>query len=396
MSTDDQELQELLGEPSVVDRAPPQLIPWGWRVFLGLLLGFDVVCLLIGRVPWSGGEHGLGRDDLVLAILVGLALGALIALLAEAVAASRAAQIGLTAEEAALAADELSILTRPRRPGRMSFVLLGAVICVLCALFAKFAFKDASLPAATVFVGLHVVTGLAIPVLWRKFTQANYAFEVWVDQKNAAFDEQAAKRAAGHQERLDDITRRIHEAEDGLRERLDRMPRSAPPWYLVPEAMWVPLGLAVVLDLILLFSPGARAIALDIQNASVLRLIWGVLALAIQGCVLIGIIWGFLSWYYMAVSDQISRQWAGRDWSGGLGAVAIELLMAGMTVAILAALLAGWMPRFVVWNLLAPAFLLVGVLRDIRDTAEEHYLRTLKKHAAEAGPTPADDEEAEE
>lgn len=396
MSTDDQELEDLLGEPLVVDRPPPQLIPWGWRIFLLLLFGFDLVCLLIGRVPWSGGEEGLSRADAVLAIVVGLGLGALIALLAEAVAVSRAARIGLTAEELALAADELSILTRPRRPGRMSFVLLGAAICVLCALFAKFAFKGAGLTSATVFVGVHVVTGLAIPVLWRKFTRANEGFEAWMDDKNAPFDEEAAKRAAAHRERLGDITRRIHEAEDRLRERLDQMPRIAPPWYLVPEAMWAPLGLAILLDLILLFSPGARSVAVGVQDASVLRLAWGMVALAIQGCVLVGIVWAFLSWYYVAISDQVSRQWAGRDWSGGLGAVAIELLMAAMAIAIIASLLAGWGPRFVVWNLLAPALILTGVVRDIRDAADEHYQRSLKKRAAEAGPTPEDEEEAEE
>jgi hypothetical protein len=393
MSTDDQELEELLAEATTVDRPPPQLIPWGWRAFLIVLLGFDLVCLLIARVPWSGGEQGLGRADAVLAIVVGLGLGALIALLAEAVAASRAAQIGLTVEEAALAADELSILTRPRRPGRASFVMLGAVVCVLCALFVKFAFKGAGLPTGTVFVGLHVVTGLAVPVLWRKFALANEAFEIWMAEKNAPFDEAAAKRAAAYRARMDDIVARVRQAEDELRERLDRMPRVPAPWYLVPEAMWAVLALAVVVDLILLFSPGTRALALGVENPSVYRLIWSTFGLVLQGCVLIGVIWALLSWYYVAISDQVSRLWAGRDWSGGLSAVAVEILMAGMAVPLLASLLVGWAPRFVTWNLLAPAFLLVAVLRDIRDTADEHYRRSLKKRATEAGPTPEANEE---
>jgi len=396
MSTEDRELEDLLGEPVTVDRPAPQLIPWGWRVYFILLLGFDLVCLLIGRVPWSGGEQGLGRADAVLAIVVGLGLGALIALLAEAIAASRATQIGLSAEEAALGADELSILTRPQRPGRSSFVMLGAAICILCALFVKFAFQGASLPAGTVFVGLHVLTGLAIPVLWRKFTRANEAFLAWVDEKNAPFDEAAAERAAARRARLDDITARIHQAEDELRERLDSMPRIPPPWYLAPEAMWAVLALAVVLDVILLFSPGARAAALDAQSAGVLRLLWSTLGLVLQGCVLIGIVWAFLSWYYVAISDQVSRLWTGRDWSGGLGAIAVEIVMAGMAIALTASLLVGWGPRFLMWNLLAPAFLLVGVLRDIRDTADEHYQRSLKKRAAEAGPTPEEEEADEE
>jgi hypothetical protein len=393
MSTVDREFEDLLGESGVTDRPAPLLIPWGWRLFFILLLGFDLVCLFIGRVPWSGGAQGLDRADAVLSIVVGLGLGAVIALLAEAVAASRAAQFGLTAEEAALAADELSILTRPRRPGRASFVMLGALICILCALFAKFAFKQAGLPAATVFVGLHAVTGLAIPVLWRKFIWANETFLAWMDEKNAPFDEAAAERAAAHRARLGEITARVHEAEDRLRERLDRMSRVPPPWYLLPKAMWVLPAIAVLLDLLLLFSPGARATALGVGNASVLRLIGGALGVGLQGCVLIAVIWALLSWYYVSISDQVSRQWAGRDWSGGLSAVAVEVIVGGMAIAVIASLLAGWGPRFLIWNLLAPSFLLVGVLRDIRDTANEHHDRGLKRRAAEAGATPDTDDE---
>jgi len=62
---------DLLDEP-VGQRPPPMLVPWGWRIFFVLLAGFDIVCLLVGRVPWTG-EHGLDRAAILL-ILINLGL----------------------------------------------------------------------------------------------------------------------------------------------------------------------------------------------------------------------------------------------------------------------------------------------------------------------------------
>ena len=387
MTAHDSELDALLDEP-VPDRPPPILVPWGWRIFFVLLAGFDVVCLLKGRVPWSGGERGLDRVDTLVILVIGIAVGLAIALIAEAVAASRAARIGLTAEEARLVADDLSILTRPSRAGRMSIVPLVALVWIVCTLFARLIFREASLPAATVFIALHALTGLALPVLWRSYETAHDEFQVWLDEKNAPFDPLAAERAAAHRAHLLDIRRRIHAADDELKERLDKMPRVAPPGYLQPWAMWITPGLALLLDIGLVSSPGTREIALAAKGAGVGKLLWSMLGLWVESCVLIGVVYAVLAWYYQSIGDQVSRQWHGRDWSGGLAAVAIEALYGGLALALLLSLLLGWPARFIVWNVLIAAPLLIGVLADIRKTAAEHHERSVQDRAEEVGPPP--------
>ncbi len=387
MTAHDPELDELLGEPAA-DRPAPVLVPWGWRLFLVLLAGFDVVCLVVGRVPWSGGARGLDRLDTLLILLVGTAMGLAIGLVAEAVAASRAAQLGLTAQEARLAADELSILTRPARPSRVSIVPLVALIWILCTLLARFVFREASLPASTVFIALHALTGLALPVLWRSYQNAHYEFQVWLDEKNTPFEAAAAERAAAHRARVEALRARVQAAEDELQERLGKMPRVAPPPYLAPWAMWIPLAAAVVLDIFLLASPEARAAAIGVPGAGVGKLIWSTLGLWVQSCVLIGVVYALLAWYYQSIADQVSRQWQGRDWSGGLAAVAIEALYGGLVLVILAGLLLGWHSRLVSWNIVAAAPLLIGVLVDIRRTAADHHERSVQQRAEEVGPPP--------
>jgi len=386
MSDLEPELEPLLDE-APADRPPPVLVPWGWRLFFLLLAGFDVVCLLIGRVPWSGGKHGLDRADTLLTLVVGLGVGIAISLLAEALAADRAREIGLRPDEARLVADELSILTRPSRAGRASIVPLIALVWIICTLFARFAFRHAALPSATVFLALHALTGLALPVLWRTYQTAHDDFQAWLDDKSAPFDPEAAERAAAHRARVAEITRRIRRAEDELRERLDKMPRVAPPLYLAPKAMWVPLVLALLLDLYLLFSPDARAAALAVKSAGPGRLIWSMLGLWVEGCVLIGIVYALVAWYYVAIADQASRRWSGRDWSGGLAAIAVEIVIGGMALALLLGLV-GWHARFVLWNVLIAAPLLIGVLADIRDNAAQHHERSTKQRLTTASPAP--------
>lgn len=387
MSAPNAHFDELLDEPTDF-RSPPVLVPWGWRLFFALLAGFDIVCLIIGHVPWSGGVRGLDRFETLVIVVVGIGIGLLIAIAAEAVAANRAAKIGLTPQEAALAADDLSILTRPSRAGRASVVPIIALVWVVCTLLAKFVFQGASLPATTVFIGLHALTGLALPVLWRSYKMAHYEFQVWLDEKNAPFDAAAQERTARHRARLAYIRRRIYEAEDSLRERLAKMPRVAPPRYLLPWAMWIPPALALLLDLFLLGSPEAREIALAAKGAGVGKLIWSTLGLWVESCVLIGVVYGLLAWYYQSIADQVSRQWQGRDWSGGLAAVAIEVLYGGIALALLVSLALGWQSRFIVWNVLAATPLLVGVLADIRATAAEHHERSVQHRAEQVGPAP--------
>jgi hypothetical protein len=386
MTAHDPELDQLLDEP-LGDRPPPMLVPWGWRIFFALLIGLDIVCLLVGRVPWSGAPHGLDRVDVLLILVVGTALGLGTAVAAETIAASRAATLGLTAEEARLAADELSILTRPLRAGRASIVPLVALVWIVCTLLARFVFRGASLPAATVFIALHSLAGLALPVLWRSYQQAHEDFQLWLDEKNAPFDPLAAERVAAHRAHTDGLHGRVRAAEDELKERLDRMPRVAPPVYLVPWAMVVPPALALVLDLILLFSPGAREAVLGV-NAGVGKLVWSTLGLWIESCVLIGVLYAVLAWYYASIADQVSRQWPGRDWSGGLGAVAIEVLYGSLLLAVLLSLILGGHARFVMWNVAAATPLLIGVLADIRNTAAQHHQRSVEQRAGDAGPPP--------
>jgi hypothetical protein len=387
MTAHDPELDALLDEPAP-DRPAPVLVPWGWRIFFVLLAGFDIVCLLRGRVPLSGGERGLDRIDTLVILVIGVAVGLAISLVAEAVAASRAAQIGLTAEEARLVADDLSILTRPSRAGRVSIVPLVALVLIVCTFLAKLIFSDASLSAATVFIALHALTGLALPVLWRSYETAHDEFQSWLDEKNAPFDPLAARRAAAHRARFAGILGRVRAAEDDLKERLDKMPRVAPPVYLQPWAMWVTPALALLLDIVLLFSPGTREAALAATGAGVGKLIGSLLGLWVESCVLLGVVYAVLAWYYQAIGDQVSRQWHGRDWSGGLAAVAIEVLYGALALAVLFSLLWGWHARFVVWNVLIAAPLLFGVLADIRKTAAEHHERSVHERADEAGPPP--------
>ncbi|MBM3498176.1 MAG: hypothetical protein FJX74_05850 [Armatimonadetes bacterium] len=392
MATHDPELSELLDEPPA-GRAAPVLVPWGWRIFFVLLAGFDLVCLIAGRVPWSGGARGLDRLDTLVILLVGTGLGLVIGLVAEAVAASRAAQLGLTAEESRLIADDLSILTRPSRSSRVSIVPLVALVWVLCTLAAKLVFREASLPATTVFIALHALTGLALPVLWRSYQSAYGEFQAWLDAKNAPFDAEAARRAAAHRARLADLRDRVHVAEDELKERLDKLPRVAPPGYLAPWAVWIPTGLALLLDAYLLCSPEARAAAVDGGGAG--KLIWLALGLWVQSCIVIGIAYAFIAWYYQSIADQASRQWHGRDWSGGVSVVAIEALFGGLALALLAGLALGWHVRFVAWNILAATPLLLGVLTDIRRLAVEHHERSVEQRAHEAGPPPKGKPQAE-
>ncbi|MGQ9732520.1 MAG: hypothetical protein ACUVX8_14760 [Candidatus Zipacnadales bacterium] len=387
MSTTDYELEPSL-EEDVVDRPPPQLVPTGWRLFFVLLAGFDIVCFLLGRVPWTGERHGLDRLDTLLVLVVGVGLGGVIGLLAEAIAASRATAIGLSPAEMALAADELSILTRPPRPTRLSIVPLVAAVLIACTLVARIAFAEASLPAVTVFFALHVLTGLAIPVLVRSYRRAHDEFQVWLDEKNAPFDAEAAKRVALHRTRVAEIITKIRATEDELRSRLDQMPRVAPPCYLQPLLMWVPFGLAVLLDFLLLASPATRDAALGSQGMNWWTLLWRIIVLWVQSCVLMGIVWALLSWYYVDIADQASRQWRGRDWSGGPSAIAIELVYGGVALAFAISLLLGWGARFATWNALAATPLLVGVLTDIRNTAAEHYQRSVRDRTTEAGPPP--------
>jgi len=387
MTDHDPELEALLDEPPP-DRPAPLLVPWGWRIFFVLLAGFDIVCLLKGRVPLSGGERGLDRVDTLVILVIGIAVGLAISLIAEAVASSRAAQIGLTAEEARLVADDLSILTRPSRAGRMSIVPLVALVLIVCTLFAKLMFRDASLPSATVFIALHALTGLALPVLWRSYQTAHDEFQVWLDEKNAPFDPLAAERATAHRARLADILRRVRTAEDELKARLDRTPHVAPPFYLQPWAMWITPALALVLDIGLLFSPSTREVALAAKGAGIGKLIWSLLGLWVESCVLIGVVYAVLAWYYQAIGDQVSRQWHARDWSGGLAAVAIEALYGGLLLAVLFSLLWGWHTRLIVWNVLIATPLLIGVLADIRKTAADHHERSVLDRAEEVGPPP--------
>jgi hypothetical protein len=210
---------------------------------------------------------------------------------------------------------------------------------------------------------------------------------VWLDERNAPFDPGAAQRAAEHRARLADIRARIEAGEQALRERLDRTPRVPPPWYLCPEAAWlIPLP-ALVLDLVILFSPGARGWV----HGSVGAALWGMLVHWIWGAIAIAILWALLSWYYVEVSDQVSRRWAGRDWSEGASSLALELALGLIALALLVGLVGGGGLRFACWNLVAPSFLLYGVLRDIRDTAREHYGRSLGKPP----PVAAAEDEAE-
>jgi Flp pilus assembly protein TadB len=390
MATSDLELEQLLDEDALPNQRPPAPVPWGWCAFLVVLAGFDLVCLIWGRVPWSG---GLDRADALLGIVVGFAFGFVLSLLAEAVAASHATEIGLSAQEMELVADELSVLTRPHRPGRATVLPLVALAFILCWLLAWRAFPEAWLPASVVFVALHALAGLATPVLWRNYRRANADFQVWLDARNAAIDAEAARRTQARRKRIAELTERVREAEDEIRRRLDAVPRVPPPPYLQPLAMWALPAVAIVLDIVLLCAPGFREAALGAAGAWWQQL-WRMLVLWVQGCVAIGVIWALLSWYYLAVSDQVGRLWAGRDWSNGFAAIAIELLMALFAALVLIGLLGGWAPRFVIWNLLAPAPLLVGVLRDIRDTAQEHYDRNVRDRAEAGGAAP--DEEAQE
>lgn len=387
----DRELEQLLDEDSVAHQPVPLLIPWGWRIFLVLLLGFDLVCLVIGKVPWVG---GLGRGDVVLAIFFGLGLGLVFSLLAEAIAMSRAIELGLTGEEVDLAAGELSVLTRPVRPGRITILPIIAAIFVVSWLLAKLAFSGSPVATGTLYVVLHAVVGLAVPVLIRSYKRADAAFDAWLDGKNAPLDAEAAKRTKERQEKLEEVTQGIRDAEGTYRERIDAMPRVPPPLYLQPLAIWAIPVLALILDIVLLSVPGWREVALSKKDAGGWLMIWRMICLWVQGCVVIGVVWALLSWYYLAVSDQASRQWSGRDWS--VAAVAIEVAMGGLVIGLLVGILAGWEPRFVMFNLLAPAPILIGVLRDIRDTAEEHYDRNVRKRAEEVGPPPDEDEEEPE
>jgi hypothetical protein len=388
MTAHDSELDALLDD-APTHRPVPMLVPWGWRIFFALLAGFDLICLIVGRVPWTG-RPGLDRLDTLVILLVGTGLGLAIALAAEAVAASRAAQLGLTPEESRLIADDLSILTRPSRPSRVSIVPLVALVWVLCTLLAKLVFRGASLPPSTVFIALHALTGLALPVLWRSYQSAHDEFQAWLDERNAPYDPAAAGRAAARRARLADLRGRVHEAEDALQERLSKLPRVAPPPYLVPWGMWIPLGLALLVDAYLLSSSVARTAALGGDASGIGRLIWATLGLWVQSCVVIGVVYAFLAWYYQSIADQTSRQWHGRDWSGALGAVGVEALYGGLALALLAGLIFGWHARFVLWNTIAATPLLIGVLTDIRKAAAEHHERSVQERADEAGPPPKD------
>jgi hypothetical protein len=285
-------------------------------------------------------------------------------------------------------ADELSILTRPSRVGRAGVVPLIALVWVLCTLLARCVFPEASLPATTVFVALHTLAGLALPILWRSHQAFRVEFLAWLDERNAPFDPAAATRAAAHRARVAGLVARIRQAEDGTRQRLFGMARGAPPVYLVPQAMWAPLALALLLDIILLVSPGAREAALAARSAGVPLVLWRTVCLWIGSLILVGVAYSLLAWYYTQIGDQVGRQWSARDWSGGVGAVAVEVLYGGLAVALLLSLLLGWHARFVVWNLLAATPLLIGVLRDIRDIAAQHYRDSINERADEAGPAP--------
>ncbi len=391
MANSDLELERLLDEDVAPDIPAPKLIPTGWLIFLVLFAGFDVVCFVIGRVPWTGGTDGLHRLDIVFTLVIGTLVGFAVSLITEAVATSRAAALGLSREDSDLVADELSVLTRQHRIGRASVLTLIAAVWVICGIIAGLLFRHASLPVATVYVALHALVGLAIPVCWRNFKRSSAEFQVWLDEKNGAFEPEAAARAKAHRKHVAELIDVVRTAEDELRERCDTMPRVPAPIYLQPHAMWVLPALAIIVDIILLASPDARSAALAVDKAGVLLALWRMLGLWIQGCIVVGVVWALMSWYYVDIADQVSRQRDARDWSaGGLATYAVEAVIAALFVSVLIGLIliGGWAAPFVLWNLLLPTPILYGVLKDIKDTADEHYDRNIRKRADAIGPAP--------
>ncbi len=384
MATDDRDLDELLdAEPAAAPA--PRLVSWGWGLFLLALTVADLLCLIVGTVPWSGGQQGLHREGTFGLVVVGLVLGAAWGLLLTWAISRRSARFGVTDDEAALAGDEFDLLMGARREtsalGRLGFWGLFVCAGVLTALFVG------GPHGATPFVLLfsNGVGGLALPLLWRRFRRANAVFRVWLDERNAPFDPAAADRAAAHRERVADIRARLEAGERTWRERLARFPRVPPPWYVSPSALWAPLVLAVLVDVVLLFAPrGAHLTAGGVVGHVLVSWFWGAIGWAV--------IWGLLSWSYIEVADQVSRRWSARDWSAGLSAIGLEVALGLIAVFFLAGLFGGWAVRLVCWNLIAPSFAMTWLIRDIRRTAREHYARSMGRQPS-AAPAVSEDEE---
>ncbi len=386
MATTDHDLDELLGAPPPADAHAPRLIPWGWQAFLLAVAVVDVLCFVAGYVPWSGGRQGLHRGDVVAAAVLGLALGGALGLLLTWAAARRAERLGVTAEEAALAADELPFASGAQRMTDIAGSLgLAALLIVVGALSAA-VFTGARHWAAFALASLNGIAGMVVPFLWHRFPRANAAFYVWLDERNAPFDREAAARAAAHRARLAEIRDRIEAGEKARRARLDRLPRVPPPWYVSPTVVWAPLALAALLDILLLFSPG-------LAHMGAGRVVWRMIVHWVWGAIGTGLLWGLLSWNYVEVGDQVSRRWSARDWSAGISAIILEVALGLIGLALLVGLFGDWALRLACWNLIAPTFLLTWLLRDIRRTAREHYGRSAVKGLAEPAAVAEDEEE---